>query len=159
MGSSGRQNPRPTTVRRTAGDLVLNSIAWADLPVAGTLDITLQAVAGQMIAYTMGGEWGNEAVDGSLDVATIVAAAPVNNFGSGGASVSAGMAGWRGVSGAFTALSGTGFYVLQAADLVVVAGVSQVTLRPRFSTFAAVNKTLFGSAASAILQVTAQNLG
>lgn len=141
--------------KRTAGDQSLNSTTWANVDTA--LDLVLPAVVGDEIEYGINGLSGAQAVFIDFDVVSIVAASPVNSFATDGAAVAAPGAvilGWQGPSGAAAHMAGSVLYTVVAGD---ISG-GNVTLRLRYATNAAVNKTVYGSAASP-LRVWAKNLG
>lgn len=127
---------------RTAGSLTLNSTSWADLPTIGTTwDITLQAQVGDVLEAGITGVWDNQAVVGALDAATVVSAAALNNFSTSSATGS-GVESWRGdASEAYDAIGGSYFYTVVAGDL----SAGTVTVRPRYRTATAANKTLYAT--------------
>lgn len=144
--------------RRTAGNLTLNSTNWANVDTA--LDIVLTGVtAGDEIAYGASGLLQNENVQVFFDVATIVSSAPLNSLARRAAVETApgtsGFAMWNSVGAQYWRLAGvTPPYTLVSGD--IVAGT--VTLRLRYATGVASNKTLFASASN-LLDVWAMNLG
>jgi hypothetical protein len=126
--------------RRTSGDLTLNSTAWANLDTG--LDLVVPAQAGDVLAITVSCRWGSGAVGGILDAATIVAGSPVNYISGGVAGASSwGVTGWSATSGHETGSGTMVQYVVQAGD---VSG-GNVTLRLRYRTSSATNKTLYAS--------------
>ena len=123
---------------RSAGSLTLNSTTYADLPTIGTTwDTVLAAQAGDVIETSLTGLWGSEVVEGYLDLASIVSAAVVSYWGgatTGGA--------YYGAAGSNMPIAGSYRRVLTAADI----SSGTVTLRPRYKTVTAANKTLFANA-------------
>lgn len=122
--------------QRTAGNLTINSVAWAD--VDNGLDLVLAAVSGDLIAVSISGAWGSEAVDGYLDA--IATASGTHLSGNGGAG-GTGILGWQGLSGVDGRFGPTYFYQAVVGDL---AG-GNITLRLRTRTSTATNKTLGGA--------------
>lgn len=121
---------------RTAGNLTLNSTALADLPTIGTTwDITLAAQVGDVVRVELSGLWGSEVVEAYLDVYSIVSAAAVSSWS--GAATSGG--GWYGAAGSNPPVAGTYRRAVTAGDL----SSGSITLRPRYRTVTAANKTLF----------------
>lgn len=142
---------------RTAGSLVLNNnTSWVDLPTIGTSwDITLAAQIGDVIEVGASGVWDNQAVLGFLDVCTIISGSAVNYFGTGGDVGGSGIENWRGdASEAYDAIGGSFYYALVSGD--ISSGV--VTLRLRYRTGSAANKTLYATTTNP-LQFRAKNLG
>lgn len=146
-------------VRRTAGDLTLNSASWADLPTVGTdLDLVLAAAAGDVIEAGIAGLWGAEQVTTFLDIATIVSAAAVNYFSTGTSTPATfGIGAFFGdaVTGLNPPLGGSAHYTLVSGD---ISG-GNVTLRIRYDQSSAGNRTLYASTAGAPLHFWARNLG
>jgi len=144
------------TIRRTAGNLLLlSNAAWADLPtIAATWDLALAAVVGDVIRAELSGMWNNDAAWGGLDVATIVAAAPVNYFGGTGLGTDNGVGGWTAPTLAYQPLGGAAFRTMVAGDLAA----GQVTCRLRYRSITAGNRTLNADAATP-LAFTLTNLG
>lgn len=144
--------------RRTSGNLTLNSTSWANVDTG--LDLVLNEVqVGDEIVYGISVTAGNEGVEVYLDVATIVAAAPVNHLGSRGAAPTTSsdyrIGAWRLPSGSYQGIGGT------APPYTVVAGDlsgGTLTLRLRYLSSTAANKTLLASTVS-MLDVWAMNLG
>lgn len=129
---------------RTAGNLTLNSTAWADLPTIGsTWDITLAAEAGDVIECGISAVWGAEAVYGSLDVVSMVSSSPVNAWGGSATSGStgSGVGAWQGPTGINDGSGGPVMRTLVSGDI----SAGTVTVRLRYRTNTAANKTLFGS--------------
>lgn len=140
---------------RVAGSLTLNSTTWANLPTIGTTwDAVLAAQVGDVIRVEMTGLFGVEAVEGNLDIVSIVSAAPVNYWGGDGGVSSNGVAGWYGPASAYASFGGSVRRTLLAGDI----SAGTVTLRPRYRTATAANKTLFASSA-ATLHFAVDNLG
>ena len=140
---------------RSTGDLTLNSTTWADLPTIGTTwDAVLAAQTGDVIECGVSAFWNAEAVVGHLDVATIVSAAAVNYFATAGGASGYGVPNWAGIANAQSNAGGPYLYTLVAADI----SSGTVTLRLRYRTSAASNKTLYAQSILP-LQFYAKNLG
>lgn len=145
------------TFSRLAGNLLLNSTSWADLPTIGTTwDATLRAGVDDRIRAELNGGWNNEAVWAYLDVVTVVGGVVTNSLAAQGAVVAggSGVMGWRGPASAFASLSGAVVYPLAAGDIASGA----VTLRVRYKTLTAANKTLYADANS-LFQFSVENIG
>lgn len=147
--------------RSTGSDLSVNSTAagGAELaaatngPGAGGFDLVLAADAGDTIEAGFAGLCGNQAVELTLDFATIVSAAVVNYLAANGAT-------WK-TNGPFymapstlPVLTGSVFYTVQAGDLA--SGL--VTLRPYYRTVTASARTIYTGSNSAF-QAWARNIG
>ena len=146
---------RFATARRTAGNLVLNSTSWANVDTG--LDLTLNASVGDVIEVAFSAIWSSQAVEGPLDVVTVVSAAPVSSFGSGAAVVAGthyGVTAWFGAPGITSSVGGSAFYTLLSGD---VSG-GTVVLRLRYRTITAANKTIFAYAPIPMV-VSAKNHG
>lgn len=145
-------------VTRTSGDLTLNSTSWADLPGVGTsLDIVLAAQVGDTIEVGVSMALGGNTVYSFMNVATIVAAAVVNYvIAVPSSSSGAGVKAWQqtGNVASDAGLGGSVMYTLVAGDI----SAGTVTLRPRYRTGTAANKTLNGTAADPF-HFWAKNLG
>lgn len=125
--------------RYTTGNLTLNSTVWAN--VSGPADLVLAADAGDVVQVGISAAVGNEAVDLYLDVVTMIGSTVTNSFGKDGtpSNTHQGIVAWRGITGAY-ASPGAGFwYKLVAGDI----SSSTVTLRLRYRTASAANKTIF----------------
>lgn len=123
---------------RTAGDLTLNSTTWAD--VDNGLDATVAAETGDWLLVGLSAFWGNQASVGFLDAVSLVAGAPVNSITLKGAPNNSafGVLAWGGAVSQQGYAGGAIPYQVQAGDL----STGNVTLRLRYRTFSAVNKTL-----------------
>lgn len=140
---------------RNSGDLTLNSTAWADLPTIGTTwDAVLAAQVGDIIECGVSGFWNSQNVVGHLDVATIVSAAPVNYFATAGGASGYGVPSWAGVANNQSNAGGSFMRALVAGDI----SAGMVTLRLRYRTSSAVNKTLYAQT-DLPLHFWAKNLG
>lgn len=129
------------TSRFTTADKTLNSTTWADL--SGPADLTLAASSGDIIECAFSAKWANEAVEGFLDVVTVVSSVVTNSFGTNGAPSNShqGIVGWSAPVSVVSPVSGNFFYTLQAGD---VSG-GNVILRLRYRTSTAANKTLYAN--------------
>ena len=138
----------------SAGNLTLNSTAWANL--SGPADLTLAASSGDVIEASISLLWGNEAVTGYLDVVTVVSGSPVNALSTGAAPAAGdlGVLCWYGTASILIPAGGSIFYTLAAGD---ISG-GNVTLRLRYRTLTAANKTVYGGATT-VQQFAARNHG
>jgi len=130
--------------KRSAGDLTLNSTSWANLPTVGTSgDLTINATTGDVVEVSMCSLFGNEAVEGFLDFATIVGGVVTNCFGIDGAesASSSGIMSYRGLSSRYDPIGGNFFRTLVAGDI----SSGTVTVRVRYRTGTAANKLLLAS--------------
>lgn len=127
---------------RTAGNLTLNSLTWAD--VDNALDLTLAAVVGDWIEVSLSGFWNNEAVVARMDAVSVVAGSPVNSWADQAApdNTHFGVGGWFGPSGQQGNIGGSIIKQVVSGDL----SGGNVTLRLRYRTSTAANKTLFAAA-------------
>lgn len=140
--------------RRTSGDFTLNNTSWANLDTG--LDLTLAADAGDVIQVGISALVANEATALYLDVVTIVSSTVTNSFATGGAvnASGQGIMAWRGSASVEQAVGGPFWYKAVSGD---ISG-GNVTLRLRFRTNTAVNKTLYAQT-NLPLVFTAQNHG
>jgi hypothetical protein len=146
---------RVAFARRTAGDLTLNSTAWANLQTG--LDLTLAGVlAGDVIEVGFSGRCNNEAVAGGIDVVSLVSAAPVNAWGQNGAEQGSGLgiAALNFLASQADALGGS---IMRAAVAGDLSG-GTLTLRWRYRTTTGANKTMRANADHP-LDVWAKNHG
>lgn len=124
---------------RTAGNLTLNSVTYADLPsLAG---ITLSAATGDWVEVGFFGTWQNEAVECYLDAVSSVTGSPVSSWGLDGAAGSEtfqGVPHWLGVPSLYSYVGGTVFKKLVAGDI----SAGTVVIGLRYRTSAAANKVL-----------------
>lgn len=144
-----------SAINRMTASVTANDTAWHDVDNA-SLDMTIAATTGDVIAYSLSAAIGGEAVNMGLDVATIVAGAPVNYLGGGGGVASYGFQAWLSADTLINphGIGGVCDYVVQAGD---ISG-GNVTLRLRYRTGTAANKTITGSA-NQPLQVSVKNFG
>jgi hypothetical protein len=143
--------------KRTAGDLSLNSTVWSDLPTISTSgDLTINATTGDVVVVAACGLWSTENVDANLDVVTIVAGSVVNSFGADGtpSNSHSGIRSWSALGPAYWTIGGNFYRTLVSGDI----SSGTVTLRVRYRTGIASNKTLFGSTNNPF-EYFAQNLG
>lgn len=128
--------------RRTSGNLTLNSTSWANVDTG--IDLVLDEVqVGDELVAGISGLAGNESVSLYLDVVTVVSSTPVNSFAKAGAvEASPGVEGiqaWRADGASFLAVGGLSMpYTVVSGDL----SSGSVTLRLRYATSTATNKTL-----------------
>jgi len=143
--------------KRTAGNLVLNNTSWTNLDTG--LDLVLQANVGDEVTVGLSGRWLNESLECYLDVVSLVSSSPVNAWSKDGAEsgTGAGVGAWG--AGATTATHAS--YVGGTISKTIVAGDLEngnVTLRFRFRTASASNRTLNGTS-DIPLDVWAINFG
>ena len=131
--------------RYTAGNITLNNTSWTD--VSGPADLSVSASTGDLIEVGISCLWGSEALESYLDFATRVGGSAVNYVSGGTAGASnRGVVGWQSFMGPAgggmnVASVGSIIYAVQAGD---ISG-GTVTLRLRFRTSSASNKTLFAT--------------
>lgn len=125
---------------RTSGNITLNSTTWANVDTG--LDIAVAAQAGDVLMVPLSATFGTENVYAYLDAATIVSGSPVNYVSGQGGATDDGVSGWWGGANQYSAVGTAIQYVVQAGD--ISGGV--VTLRLRYRTETAANKTLYASA-------------
>lgn len=132
------------TKASTSGNITINGTAWANLDT--TLDITLTEVAvGHIVGVWAMGYWAAEAVEGRLDVVSVVAGSPVNSWGHRGAIEAAGggIMAWAGRGSVFSPIAGGTEKALVAGDIEN----GSVLLRLRRRTGTAANKSFSASTA------------
>lgn len=133
---------------RSSGNLTLNSTSFANVDTG--LDLVLAAEVGDVIEVGVSVVMGAEAVIAMFDVYTIVSASPVTGFG-----------GTNGVSGWYVSALADNMHVGGSVMSTLVAGdisSGTVTLRLRYKTGTAANKTLLANTANP-LHFWAKNLG
>lgn len=136
----------PVEIRRTAGNLTLNSTSWANWPTIGTLIIP-NVVAGDYIEFGAHFLVSAPATAVQFDIVTEVAGSPVNSIGKRAAALVASenedcLPGWFVTSGTSQRVVGSApVYPLQAGDLTTTT----VILRLRYRTSAAANATVFAT--------------
>lgn len=155
-GGTGQGLTDYAFTKRTSGDVTLNGTSWGNVDTG--MDLTLTAVSGDTVEVAVSAWYGNEAVTASLDVVTMVSASPVNSLATGAAPDNAnfGIAGLRiaSTSAVVANASACIMYTLQSGDISGGA----VTLRLRYRTSTAANRTLNATAAVP-LHFSAKNLG
>lgn len=144
--------------QRRAGNIGLSSVVWADIPtILATFDIVLAAAVGDVIETDISA-WISTASgpQTGLDVHTIVAAAALNSFGSGGAvsNLNLGISSLIVPANAAGGIATVFFYTVVAGD--ITAG--NVTLRCRYNQAAAGAPTLYATA-SVPFSFGCKNLG
>lgn len=152
LGSGNVAGLDAARAQRTSGNITANSTTFANLDTG--LDISVPAQAGDVLLVGAEGQWGSEALVGYLDACTLVSGSPVNYIsgGSGGAS-DGGVPGWMGSSGVNMGFGASIQYVVQSGDI----SSSTVTLRLRYRTASASNKT-FGASSAAPFKWSVVNL-
>lgn len=165
MASRYQQARAFKTLQLKSGtSLTTTSTAWIDLatatngPGAGGYDLGLAASVGDVLEAGINALWMNEAVNGRLDLATIVGGAIVNTFSGGTLAgtpgTTFGLSGWSGLVNAYFPIGGGAWYTVQAGDL----SAGYVTVRPYVRVDAATLKTLGKSAGNPLL-FAVKNLG
>lgn len=135
-----------TTVRRSSGDINLQTatVTWANTQTA--LDLVAAAAAGDRARVYVTGLAGNESAAAFIDAVTAPGGVPTNSFANQGAVTSTppfyGVPTWRCHGSSNASLSGFAELVLGAGDL----SGGNVTIRFRSCTDANSTKTLFASA-------------
>lgn len=114
-----------------------SSAAWANVPGLGAL-VLPSVVVGDWLEVSVNFAWNNEAIQGFLDAASIVAGAPVNHWACAGAPANIGADGWVGDASVYARIGGS--IVKQAVAGDIEGG--NVTIRLRYRTSAAGNKTM-----------------
>lgn len=154
----GGQSRSIKYANRSAGNLVLNSGAWANVDV--TTDMVMSAQAGDIIEVSASFLTSASALTATFfDIVSVVAGAPVNSWGTDSA-VGANLEGiqaWRCDSnnaGLNPRIGGSMFRAVTAGDIVN----GQVTLRLRYKQPAANNVTLYNDG-TRVLQLAAKNHG
>lgn len=151
-------SPESSSKVRTAGSYNLNNTSWSDIDNA-TWDTVFPASIGDLVEVSFQLAWGGEAVDAYLNVITVVAGVPVSSLTQGatltGIGGSGGMMGMFGSSGSSRPASSSIKYRLVAGD---ISATNTVTLRLRYRTGTAANKSIFATAAFPML-VDFANLG
>ncbi len=140
---------------RSSGNITMNSVNWANLDTG--MDITLAAQVGDTLEASLFALIGNQAVDTYFDVATIVAAAPVNSFVKRGAVTTAPppYGNWYALTGAWTNLGVPIHYTVVTGDL----SSGLVTLRLRYATLTATNRTFHADGTNYTAEFCVKNLG
>lgn len=148
---SGSGGVTTTKARRTAGDVSVNTTGWQNVDTG--IDLTLAAVAGDEIEYTIS-LYCNSANNAlKFDVATIVSGSPVNYFGGAGGADS-GVPGWWAPASQDGGISGGVLYTVQAGD---ISG-GNVVLRLRVNPANTTARIIAASSATPLI-VSAKNLG
>ena len=128
----------------TGGNITINSTTWINMPTMGTAsDLVLTASSGDVIEVCASGLWNNDAVDGYVDVATVVSGSPVNSFAADGtpSNSNTGIRAWYGATSQYSSMGGSFFRTLVSGDI----SAGNVTLRLRVRTSSASNKILITS--------------
>lgn len=153
-GTPGRLKT-PARWASVGTDIILNSTSWANMPTFGTL--TIPANVGDLLKVHFNVHHSNEAVAALIDAVTEVSGTPTTSFTTGGAAptgtTGVGVAGWRCDLSDDGAHGGDAYYVVQSGDIVSGA----VTIRLRYRTGSAANKTLAGTAS--VMFFSVENLG
>ena len=120
-------------VVRTAGNITMNSTAWAN--TSTTLDLTLAASTGDVIRVELTAETQAEAVNNALNVVAVTGG---EGWSTRTANTDAGVAGWFGRASVFTKVAGGISRTMASGD---ISGGNVVT-RVRHRTLTAANKVL-----------------
>lgn len=134
----------------------MNGTTWADLPTIGTTwDAVLTAQVGDVVEVGMSARLESEGVIAIFNVHTIVSAAAVNGVGGGvTGTTGVGISSWTMPPSNNFVTGGPAWYTLVAGDL----SSGTVTLRLRYRTFTAANRTLDANTGNP-LSFMAKNLG
>jgi hypothetical protein len=138
-GSTPRDIVKAAKAERNSGDITITgNTSWANVDTG--LDLVLPAFAGDLVQYTINGRWtATGAVEGYLDVGTLVSAAIVSYFGGAvDPSTGFGCAGWIGPVSTIQPFSGPLYHTLVSGDI----SSNTVTLRLRYRTASATNKSM-----------------
>lgn len=141
-------------VRYQAGNITLNSTSWANVH-ASALDLSVYAEVGDILEYSIGALYANEAVQGALDIYNTTS----GYYWSSGTSTPrtyGPASSWVLLSSQYGVAGGSVLYTVQSADLDV-NGILNCRLRYRTDT--ATNKTLFAGSAQIDLTASLKNLG
>lgn len=149
LNNAAYLNPKPSDSGRfqkkvrLAANVIVNGTNWAAVDSA-TLDVVLGSVAnpvkaGDVIEYSVSGQWLSEAVAAYLDAFTVVGGSPVNSLTEDAALNNAafGNQAWTGPSGVVATLGGTIQHTLVSGDI----SAGTVTIRLMARTASATNKT------------------
>lgn len=123
---------------RTAGNLTLNTTAWANTSTA--LDLTLAASSGDVIRVSLNGFWSLNAVNGVLNAVCVASGA---GFSTRTANTDNGSVSWFGQGSRFVDITGPITRTIASAD---ISG-GNVIVRLRHRTAPAANKTLVATTA------------
>lgn len=142
-------------VVKVSGNTTLNSTSWANIDTG--LDVTLAAQVGDDLEVAMFGLMDSQAVEVFLDAVTLVSGSPVNSFGMQAAAPTSttggGAAGWNCPASVRVPVSGALVLTMQSGDL----SSGFVTVRFRYRSASATNRTLYSATADWPLQVFAWN--
>jgi hypothetical protein len=136
-GPTVRDYVKTAHARRTAGDVVLNGTAWADVDTA--VDLTLEAYPGDIVSVSVSHHGGSEAVVACYDAVSVVSGSPVNSWAVDGAvsATSRGVLAWREETSVEPSAGGTIARAIVAGDL----SSNTLTIRLRGRTLTAAAKT------------------
>lgn len=137
---------------RTAGDHVINSATWQT--VFTGLDLTLPAVAGDLIEVCPNFMCGAEATDFAFDFIFVASSLNLSRHAAEDP-IGYGAGGWRGEPGVFSSIAGSLYCPVAAGDI----SAGSVTLRLRVrSPGGAVAKTIKAIVTQPLI-ISARNLG
>lgn len=135
---------------RTAGDLSFNTIGWQN--VSTTLDVTVAARAGDLVAFSPQFSCGNTANQFAFDVFNVTSS---YYWASGTVTpVTNGQAGWLAAASAQRGIAGQAFYRVQSLD--IVSGL--LTMRLRVNPSTTTSRTISATATTPA-KVSAVNYG
>lgn len=130
-------------VLRTSGNITANSTSWTNVDTG--MDLTLTAASGDIVEVSISTTANSASVNIFLDCVTMVGGSPVNSLGLNAAAPTSttqdGIGGWLGATGENSSIGSPVCYTLQGGDI----STGTVTLRLRYRTSAATNKTLTAS--------------
>jgi hypothetical protein len=151
IGSGGSPGLYSARAKRTSGSITLNSTSWANVDTG--LDLTVKAVVGDVLQVNITGLAGSASPAIGFDAVTLVSGSPVTSVSGSDASDY----GFIFVPAlGDTPISGTIQYVVQSGD---ISG-GNVTLRLRYKTSSATNRTLYaGTGGNPQFNWSVANLG
>ena len=154
MGYPAFQRARAfKSVVRTAGSAVVNTTSYVAVDGTGAFDLTLEAQAGDVLAVSLSGFWGNDTPQGKADACTMVGGSVVNYI-SGLGATGFGVPAWCGGGGVSQGIGAPHFYTVVAGDI----SNGLVTLRLFAKSENTTAKTLY-AVATLPLQFNVRNLG
>ncbi len=127
--------------QKTTANYIVNGVAWVALDTPAS-DLVVKVAVGDWVEVGMSALWFSEAPYGYLDAQSIIAAAPVNAWGTVKTATDTGIPSWEGVGSAVISAGGGIIKQVLAGD-IDVAGNLNLRLYVRTSVAAA--KTLFAS--------------
>lgn len=122
-----------------AGSITMNSTSFASVQAA--LNLTLTAVAGDVVMVGFSAQFSNENVDVYFDACSLVSGSPVNYLSNGsGTPPTSGYGAWYLPPAHYYGMGGPILYTLQAGDI----SAGTVTIQVCYRTVSATNRTIYG---------------